>query len=194
MYFSNKKEVILNKVFNNKELQQELYQEMNTHKNKLGKFTTVFTRVFLPLSVEVPLIALLVLEFPLIRVVGPMLMLIFFMIFFLTPKKDYDKIFNWFLFTDIKQSYIDSLAEKKVSLEGYEILTKYLEKEEMSVLLDSPLSYSDLSVNEFPKYLKENNLKQKEKEVKERMKIENSKKQETKEKFIDNLYKNKNKK
>lgn len=194
MYFSNKKEVILNKVFNNKELQQELYQEMNTHKNKLGKFTTVFTRVFLPLSVEVPLIALLVLEFPLIRVVGPMLMLIFFMIFFLTPKKDYDKIFNWFLFTDIKQSYIDSLAEKKVSLEGYEILTKYLEKEEMSVLLDSPLSYSDLSVNEFPKYLKENNLKEKEKEVKERMKIENSKKQETKEKFIDNLYNNKNKK
>lgn len=191
MYFSNKKEVILNKVFNNKELQQELYQEMNTHRNKLGKFTTVFTRVFLPLSVEVPLIALLVLEFPLIRVVGPMLMLIFFMIFFLTPKKDYDKIFNWFLFTDIKQSYIDSLAEKKVSLEGYEILTKYLEKEEMSVLLDSPLSYSDLSVNEFPKYLKENKLKEKEKEVKERMKIENSKKQETKEKFIDNLYKNK---
>lgn len=190
-YFSNKKEVILNKVFNNKELQQELYQEMSTHKNKLGKFSTFFTRIFSPLSVEIPLITLLVLEFPLIRVVGPMLMLSFFMIFFLTPKKDYDRIFNWFLFTDIKQSYIDSLAEKKVSLEGYEILTKYLEKEEMSVLLDSPLSYSDLSVNEFPKYLKENKLKEKEKEVKEKMKIENSKKHETKEKFIDNLYNNK---
>lgn len=179
--FLNKKENLLNKIRNNTEIQKELYDEMSKQHHKFKKIKNFIFRILGPLIVEIPIISLLISDLPLIRLIAPMTIILMVLITLCASKKESESIFNWFIFRKINQSYINDIAKNKVSLQAYEILTKHIDKSDMYLLLDEPLTYKELSINDYP------DLK-KEKDLKEKIEIDNENKEKLKKVFVENLY------
>lgn len=190
-YLFTKKETIIKKIINNKDLQQELFTEMLSEKNKITKINTFILRIFVPLIIGIPYLFLFFYNIEYYKALIGVPMVIIFMILMMNSTKNYENIFNWFFFLNIKQDYINKISLQKISLTSYEILSNYLDKDEMSVLLDNPLSYKDLGVNLYPAYLEENNLKEKRNIEKINKDILKNEKNKIKENFLEDLYKNK---